>query len=67
MPHTGPREFSLSGVQVDLDRLAIDNPDLVELLTNMVRQLENQRIDTERALTDTDDLKTNNMRVWFGA
>lgn len=67
MPHTGPREFTFSGVQVDLDRLEIDNPALVELLTSMIGQLEEQRVDIERALTDTDDLKTNNMRVWMGA
>lgn len=67
MPHVGPKEFRFNGVRIDIDRLGIDAPELVELLTELVRQLEDQRFDTERALTDTDDLKSNNMRVWFGA
>lgn len=67
MAHTGPREFILTGVSLSLNRAIKNNPELEEVFTDFIRQLEEQRIDTERALTDTDELKTDNMRVWMGA
>lgn len=68
MSHAGPREFNINGVAIDLKRvLKGDNQELEEVFADILRQLEDQRMDTERAFTDTDEVKTDSMRVWFGA